>query len=59
MKPSEYQQRLRIFRARAMLDFSRCSVEAIAAAWIMTMWEAFDGHCAGECASCHLIPTAI
>jgi transcriptional regulator GlxA family with amidase domain len=31
MKPSEYQQRLRITRAREMLEFSRSSIEAIAA----------------------------
>jgi transcriptional regulator GlxA family with amidase domain len=31
MKPSEYQQRLRMSRAREMLEFSRSSVEAIAA----------------------------
>jgi transcriptional regulator GlxA family with amidase domain len=31
MKPSEYQQRLRISRAREMLEFSRASIEAIAA----------------------------
>jgi transcriptional regulator GlxA family with amidase domain len=30
MKPSEYQQRLRITRAREMLEFSRTSVEQIA-----------------------------
>jgi len=30
MKPSEYQQRLRITRAREMLEFSRSSVEEIA-----------------------------
>jgi transcriptional regulator GlxA family with amidase domain len=31
MKPSEYQQRLRITRAREMLEFSRTSVDKIAA----------------------------
>lgn len=31
MKPSEYQQRLRMTRAREMLEFSRSSVEEIAA----------------------------
>jgi transcriptional regulator GlxA family with amidase domain len=31
MKPSEYQQRLRITRAREMLEFSRMSVDVIAA----------------------------
>ena len=31
MKPSEYQQRLRITRAREMLEFSRASVDKIAA----------------------------
>jgi transcriptional regulator GlxA family with amidase domain len=31
MKPSEYQQRLRITRAREMLEFSRTSVDEIAA----------------------------
>jgi transcriptional regulator GlxA family with amidase domain len=31
MKPSEYQQRLRVFRAREMLEFSRTSVDEIAA----------------------------
>ncbi len=31
MKPSEYQQRLRITRAREMLEFSRASVDEIAA----------------------------
>jgi transcriptional regulator GlxA family with amidase domain len=31
MKPSEYQQRLRITRAREMLEFSRTSIDAIAA----------------------------
>jgi transcriptional regulator GlxA family with amidase domain len=31
MKPSEYQQRLRITRAREMLEFSRRSVDEIAA----------------------------
>lgn len=30
MKPSEYQQRLRVTRAREMLEFSRLSVDAIA-----------------------------
>ncbi len=32
MKPAEYQQRLRITRAREMLEFSRKSVDEIAAA---------------------------
>jgi transcriptional regulator GlxA family with amidase domain len=31
MKPSEYQQRLRITRAREMLEFSRTSIDKIAA----------------------------
>jgi transcriptional regulator GlxA family with amidase domain len=31
MKPSEHQQRLRITRAREMLEFSRASVDEIAA----------------------------
>jgi transcriptional regulator GlxA family with amidase domain len=31
MKPSEYQQRLRMTRAREMLEFSRATVDAIAA----------------------------
>ena len=31
IKPSEYQRRLRIERARETLEFSRCSVEAVAA----------------------------
>lgn len=31
MKPSEYQQRLRITRAREMLEFSRASIDKIAA----------------------------
>jgi transcriptional regulator GlxA family with amidase domain len=31
MKPSEYQQRLRVTRAREMLEFSRTSVDEIAA----------------------------
>jgi len=31
MKPSEYQQRLRVSRARELLEFSRASIEAIAA----------------------------
>jgi transcriptional regulator GlxA family with amidase domain len=30
MKPTEYQQRLRITRAREMLEFSRTSVDQIA-----------------------------
>jgi transcriptional regulator GlxA family with amidase domain len=30
MKPSEYQQRLRMTRAREMLEFSRTSVDEIA-----------------------------
>ena len=32
MKPSEYQQRLRVSRAREVLEFSRASVDTIAAA---------------------------
>jgi transcriptional regulator GlxA family with amidase domain len=31
MKPTEYQQRLRIARAREMLEFSRTSIDKIAA----------------------------
>jgi transcriptional regulator GlxA family with amidase domain len=31
MKPSEYQQKLRITRAREMLEFSRASIDKIAA----------------------------
>ena len=31
MRPSEYQQRLRISRAREMLEFSRTSIDEIAA----------------------------